>query len=40
VVRGGAWYVFTFYVRSSNRYNIAPDDSINVIGFRVARDPS
>ena len=40
VLRGGAWYNITPYVRSSSRSNIAPDVTSNNIGFRVAKTPS
>ena len=39
VLRGGSWNDVANYVRSSNRYDYAPGDAVNVIGFRVARAP-
>ena len=39
VIRGGSWFTYTFYVRSSNRYSISPGLSDVDIGFRVARTP-
>ena len=39
VLRGGGWNDLTDYVRSSNRYNNAPDVTVANIGFRVARAP-
>jgi formylglycine-generating enzyme required for sulfatase activity len=39
VWRGGSWYTDAYYVRSSNRYSYAPGNSVNNVGFRVARAP-
>ena len=39
VLRGGAWYGSTGFVRSSYRNNYAPGSANNGIGFRVARAP-
>jgi len=40
VLRGGSWYYGTRFVRSSGRSYGTPDDTYNIIGFRVARAPS
>ena len=40
VLRGGAWYDYADFVRSSDRGNGAPGGTGYVIGFRVARAPS
>jgi formylglycine-generating enzyme required for sulfatase activity len=39
VLRGGSWDFIAYYVRSSYRYYGSPDDSISILGFRVARAP-
>jgi formylglycine-generating enzyme required for sulfatase activity len=39
VIRGGSWYGFSGYVRSSYRNYRTPGYSYNNIGFRVARNP-
>jgi formylglycine-generating enzyme required for sulfatase activity len=39
VLRGGAWFNLTIYVRSSSRTYSTPDITSLVIGFRVARSP-
>jgi len=39
VLRGGAWYSGTNVVRSSLRLFSTPDDTVNYIGFRVAKAP-
>ena len=39
VLRGGAWYDLTDFVRSSYRYFFTPGYTNNYIGFRVARAP-
>jgi formylglycine-generating enzyme required for sulfatase activity len=39
VFRGGSWYDYTYYVRSSLRYSYIPGDRCYTIGFRVARTP-
>ena len=39
VLRGGSWGNDTGYVRPSNRYDAAPADTFDDIGFRVARAP-
>ena len=39
VLRGGSWINNSYNVRSSYRDLITPDDSYDVIGFRVARAP-
>jgi formylglycine-generating enzyme required for sulfatase activity len=39
VVRGGSWRDVTPFVRSSYRLFGMPDFTLNVIGFRVARNP-
>lgn len=38
VLRGGSWYYFDLMVRSANRDRINPDNSLNYVGFRCARD--
>jgi len=39
VIRGGAWNDFLAYeVRSAYRYAYSPDNSINYVGFRCAKD--
>ena len=37
VVRGGSWYGYPVYLRSSNRYGYGPDIRNYYLGFRVAR---
>jgi formylglycine-generating enzyme required for sulfatase activity len=39
VLRGGAWYHLTNYVRSSYRLMVSPDPTNKMYGFRVARNP-
>ena len=39
VLRGGSWYYNSEVVRSSYRNYTTPDDTLNFIGFRVARAP-
>ena len=39
VLRGGAWYLNTYFVRSSLRLNFTPSSTRYYIGFRVARAP-
>jgi formylglycine-generating enzyme required for sulfatase activity len=39
VLRGGSWYVDTFYLRSSTRGYSAPGSADYGVGFRVARAP-
>ena len=39
VFRGGSWNDDTYYVRSSFRNHLWPDDTNAGIGFRVARNP-
>ena len=39
VLRGGEWYYFSGYCRSSHRYGSDPDTRISNVGFRVARTP-
>jgi formylglycine-generating enzyme required for sulfatase activity len=39
VLRGGSWYYFGYYLRSSYRLNYAPEVASSVFGFRVARTP-
>ena len=36
---GGAWYLNTYFVRSSLRLNFTPSSTRYYIGFRVARAP-
>ena len=39
VLRGGAWFYYTNFVRSSSRNSCSPDLTYVSIGFRVARAP-
>jgi formylglycine-generating enzyme required for sulfatase activity len=39
VFRGGSWYHNTYYVRSSYRSDLTPDDFDYALGFRVVRAP-
>jgi formylglycine-generating enzyme required for sulfatase activity len=39
VLRGGSWYDFTNYVRSSSRIDGSPGYAVDNVGFRVARAP-
>ena len=39
VLRGGSWFLGSFFCRSSCRYGSGPVDRHSVIGFRVARTP-
>ena len=39
VLRGGDWFYYSYYCRSSYRYSVGPDYRNNIIGFRVARTP-
>ncbi len=38
VLRGGSWYNYPNFYRSSNRYNFNPSGSESYMGFRVALD--
>ena len=40
VIRGGSWYDFSGYCRSSCRRSIRPDDRGSLVGFRIAVSPS
>jgi formylglycine-generating enzyme required for sulfatase activity len=40
VLRGGSWYDYTDFVRSSYRSGSAPGGTYPDYGFRVARTPS
>lgn len=37
VLRGGAWYDYIFYVRAAYRFNIAPSDDDDLVGFRCVQ---
>jgi len=38
VVRGGSWQENSYWLGVARRFNLAPDDSNNHVGFRCARD--
>ncbi|MBT3786669.1 SUMF1/EgtB/PvdO family nonheme iron enzyme, partial [bacterium] len=39
VVRGGSWYDYARGLRSAFRYGFSPDYRLNVLGFRLLREP-
>jgi formylglycine-generating enzyme required for sulfatase activity len=39
VLRGGSWYITTYFLRASTRYSYTPDDTYYDIGCRAARSP-